>query len=219
MAAIPDNWRAFFATAVYTGLRKGELIGLRVTDIDLQRRIISVEHSYSTTTKSKKYREVPVVDELLSYIQARMAQGVSEYLFPRHNGGMLTRHCSVNHVMRTALKRAGLISGYKHICRRHTCRYREFSPDSGVGKRKCPRCGYTLLTIPVPIPLTLKDLRSTLASHMARATKDLRFVQKLLGHSDLCVTEEHYDAFVRGSSMVELANQLKYNSDSLTPKG
>jgi integrase len=34
--------RPLFATAIYTGLRKGELLGLRKKDVDLQRRLLTV---------------------------------------------------------------------------------------------------------------------------------------------------------------------------------
>src|SRR5205823_10709426 len=35
LAAVSDAWRPVFATALYTGLRKGELFGLRQRDVDL----------------------------------------------------------------------------------------------------------------------------------------------------------------------------------------
>ena len=34
LPAIPSKWRPLFATAVYAGLRKGELLGLRKQDVD-----------------------------------------------------------------------------------------------------------------------------------------------------------------------------------------
>jgi integrase len=43
LAEISPCWRPLFATAVYTGLRKGELIGLRKKDVDLKRRLLTVE--------------------------------------------------------------------------------------------------------------------------------------------------------------------------------
>jgi integrase len=39
---VPDNWRDVFATAIYTGMRKGELFGLRRQDVDLRHRLIVV---------------------------------------------------------------------------------------------------------------------------------------------------------------------------------
>src|SRR6266850_3091752 len=35
LQAVPDQWRALFATALLLGLRKGELFGMRVCDVDL----------------------------------------------------------------------------------------------------------------------------------------------------------------------------------------
>ena len=36
LAALTPQWRPLFACAVYTGLRKGELLGLRKSDVDLE---------------------------------------------------------------------------------------------------------------------------------------------------------------------------------------
>jgi integrase len=36
LANLSDRWRSLFATALYTGLRKGELLGLCKTDVDLE---------------------------------------------------------------------------------------------------------------------------------------------------------------------------------------
>jgi integrase len=41
----PDRWRLFFVVALDTGLRRGELIGLRWEDVDLLERIIHVRRS------------------------------------------------------------------------------------------------------------------------------------------------------------------------------
>jgi integrase len=51
LAELPATWRPFFATAVDTGLRKGELIGLRKKDVDLKRRLLTVERSYNGTRR------------------------------------------------------------------------------------------------------------------------------------------------------------------------
>jgi integrase len=48
------------ATAIYAGLRKGELFGLRWQDIAFDRSLIHVAHSYTSTPKSGKWRPVPL---------------------------------------------------------------------------------------------------------------------------------------------------------------
>lgn len=47
---------------LYTGIRKGELLGLRVQDIDFQNRTLFIQ---SVTSKSKKSRLVPIHESLL----------------------------------------------------------------------------------------------------------------------------------------------------------
>jgi len=41
-----------------------------------------------------------------------------------------------------ALKRAGIVTGYTHVCRWTTCRFTEERGDSEI--RPCPRCGMKL---------------------------------------------------------------------------
>src|SRR4029450_2585543 len=45
-AQLSDRGRPLFATALYTGLRKGELLGLRKSNVDLANRLLTVAHSY-----------------------------------------------------------------------------------------------------------------------------------------------------------------------------
>lgn len=48
--------RTLFATAVYTGLRRGELCGLRWSDVNLEQPAIVVRRSHAGATKSGKGR-------------------------------------------------------------------------------------------------------------------------------------------------------------------
>jgi len=47
-----DGVLAFYCTAVYTGMRAGEICGLRWEDVDLERRLITVLRSYDKATKT-----------------------------------------------------------------------------------------------------------------------------------------------------------------------
>ncbi len=51
---------------VYTGIRKGELLSLRIQDIDLQKRIL---HINGRTSKSKKSRFIPIHFNLEGYLK------------------------------------------------------------------------------------------------------------------------------------------------------
>jgi integrase len=46
LLAALEHDRALWATAMYAGLRRGELQGLRIEDIDLRRGVISVRHTW-----------------------------------------------------------------------------------------------------------------------------------------------------------------------------
>jgi len=57
-----------YATAVYTGMRVGELSGLTWDDIDFTNRLIKVSKSYDGPTKSGHGRIIPILDSLLSIL-------------------------------------------------------------------------------------------------------------------------------------------------------
>jgi integrase-like protein len=57
--------RPVFAAALYTGLRKGELFGLRKSDVDLEHRTITVRRSYDRpTTKGGHADAIPIAETL-----------------------------------------------------------------------------------------------------------------------------------------------------------
>lgn len=57
------------ATAIYTGMRKGELFGLRWIDVMFDRSAIHVAHSYWKTPKSNKWRPIPLHPALRPVLQ------------------------------------------------------------------------------------------------------------------------------------------------------
>src|ERR1700704_3510484 len=80
------------ATAVYTGLRKGELIGLRKKDVDLKRRLLTVERSYERdTTKGGHSDVIPIAAELEPYLRAALRGPSWHVLFPRPDGSNAPR--------------------------------------------------------------------------------------------------------------------------------
>ena len=59
LEASPGFLKPILVMALKTGMRHGEIIGLRWKEVDLGNGIISVTH-----TKSKKLREIPIHPEL-----------------------------------------------------------------------------------------------------------------------------------------------------------
>jgi integrase len=71
------------ATAIFTGMRKGELFGLRWCDVHLEASRIDVARSYRLAPKSGKERSVPVHPEL-----ARILRGWRDRV-PRTKDGLV----------------------------------------------------------------------------------------------------------------------------------
>lgn len=75
--------------ATMTGMRSGELIALKWTDIDFDSKMLSVTKQWTQKnglgpTKTKQHRKVPISDELLRFLKSlRLQAGSSEYVLPR----------------------------------------------------------------------------------------------------------------------------------------
>ncbi|MEW5848041.1 MAG: site-specific integrase [Myxococcota bacterium] len=210
LAAVPEQWRCLFATAIYTGARKGELLGLKASDVDLKRRTILLATSYDGPTKSAKPRTAPIPEELQPFLAAHLPTVKGEYLFGHDDGERRNRNTDLPAVFKRALARAGIVNGYDHICRRQGCGFRERRTEGEI--KPCPKCSFRLWTRPIPADLRFHDLRSTFGTHAYEVTGDVRFVQTVLGHSAPTLTEERYSA-VRAQRLVDQGNRLRFLTD------
>jgi integrase len=192
LAAVPAHWRPFFATAIYTGLRKGELIGLRKVDVDLVGSLLTVAHSYDRlTTKGGHTDAIPIARDLVPYLEdALAALPTSELVFPRADGTMMPASVQPEKVLRRALKRAGIVTGYHHVCRRKGCGYREAAPDADL--RRCPKHNRKLWAVAECRPIRFHDLRHTTASLLLMAGASPAAVQRILRHGDPRITMGTY---------------------------
>ena len=100
-----------------TGLRRGELLGLKWTDVDLDRGVLKIQRAISRQNgkvveaplKTKNaYRTLPLsADAIDVLMQQRRKTGNSEWVFPSPTGGPMSPD-SVLHMLHRVLKRAGL---------------------------------------------------------------------------------------------------------------
>ena len=100
-----------------TGLRRGELLGLKWTDVDLDRGVLKIQRAISRQNgkvveaplKTKNaYRTLPLsADAIDVLMQQRRKTGNSEWVFPSPTGGPMSPD-SVLHMLQRVLKRAGL---------------------------------------------------------------------------------------------------------------
>jgi integrase len=104
-----EDTHALYATATYTGMRAGELAGLRWADVDLDLRIITVQRSYGGPTKAGRVRYVPIVDALLPTLRTWRLKCPNEHVFPNKSGSMHQPSARVfQETLHRVLRSAGL---------------------------------------------------------------------------------------------------------------
>ena len=120
--------RLFCAIGLACGLRRGEILGLYWSDIDLNEAILHVRHNWTTPggqppaiteqlkTPSSR-RDLPIPPGLLSMLRTARADAVSIYVFPGRDGGILS--CSAFRTLWQPARDTGL-PVTPHILR-HTC--------------------------------------------------------------------------------------------------
>jgi len=199
--ATPTPWkRDLVAVALGTGMRKGELLGLRKTSVDSERRTVTVSHSYDReTTKGGHTDTIPFPEWLKPFLSHAIAASESELVFPAPSGGTRSEHTDAVAIIQVAMKAAGLVAGWEHVCRRCKARatkgqgepYSERRPERN-DELRCPRCGMGLWATPVLRPFRFHDLRHTAATLMILAGGKPHEVQRILRHKSLDTTMRIY---------------------------
>ena len=108
---------ALYYIDLTTGLRRGELLGLKWTDLDLDRGVLKIQRAISRQNgkvveaplKTKNaYRTLPLSADAISVLKMQKCKvGNSEWVFPSPIGGPMSPD-SVLHMLQRVLKRAGL---------------------------------------------------------------------------------------------------------------
>ena len=132
MAAIEQDevWRDFFFTELTTGLRRGEICGLRWEDFDEAEGTLKVNRSVSTrkagslevgeTKTNKGRRTISLPDSTAQRLRERKKTAISDWIFPNplHPEEPVNPGYAYNR-MKTVLKNTGLPSIRFHDLR-HT---------------------------------------------------------------------------------------------------
>ena len=185
------RWRPIFAAALFTGMRKGELLGLRKRDANLRDGTILVARSYDhDTTKGGHADLIPIAEPLRPFLEAAIRESSSALVFPRADGSMFRPDVALDEVLRRALGRAGVVTGYDHRCRRKGCGYSK--EESGNDPGRCPRCNMRLWAKPLPRHVRFHDLRHTTATLLLKMGVPLVTVQRILRHKDVRLTASTY---------------------------
>ena len=165
LQAARHPYRTLLATAIFTGLRSGELLGLQWQQLDFDKGLVRVRHQVDRTgqqqpLKTQKGRRdvllTPALASLLREHRLRSPHSVADaYVFARDNG----RPMHPDTVRRCGLQRTMLRAG---------------------------------LDQPGKPPLRFHDLRHTYASLLIAQGVNVAFVSRQLGHASITTTLNVY---------------------------
>lgn len=161
-----------FAVALYTGLRQGELIGLKWSAVDLDGQLINVREQFThgawSTPKSNRNRLVPIDQRMTEWLRnwrAHARKSDLELVFPSNTGDPINADNLRHRAFKSALK------------------------TSGIAKEVIA-AGH--------LPFRWHDLRHVYASILLGAGASIYDVQKALGHRSVVTTELLYAHLTQG---------------------
>lgn len=179
LAALPDQDRALWATAMYAGLRRGELRALRYSDIDLAARVIRVQRGWDAVEgeqdgkSAAADRRVPILDLLAPELAAhklRSGRDGDDLIFGRT--------ATETFVPSTIRSRA--LAAWKTENDRRT----EQAEDSD--------------SVELLAPIGLHEARHTFASLMIAAGANVKVIQSVMGHAAITMTLDTYGHLMPG---------------------
>jgi integrase len=186
IGALQERDRALWATARYAGLRRGELLALRLEDVDLSAGLIRVERSYDPRARQfvgpKSHagtRKVPIPKVLRGHLSAhKLTLGRSEGLIFGATSERPFTGSNATRRAETAWKRANKI--------------REMEER------------------PLLEPIGLHECRHTFASLMIDAGVNAKALSTYMGHSSITITLDRYGHLFPGNEDEAAALLDKY---------
>ncbi len=104
-----DLHHILYKTAIYTGMRQGEIAGLKKNHVDFENRLIMVCQSFGQSTKNNETRFVPILDVLLEDLENWISSHPLEYVFPNKRGNQFTNSARIfDEDFHDCLKKANL---------------------------------------------------------------------------------------------------------------
>lgn len=196
--ALPASEQALWATAIYAGLRRGELKALRCFDLDFDEDEIAVREGWDDVegaqdTKSDAgERSVPMVGILKRYVRAHLlATG------RRGSDLVFGRTATLPSVASTVRARALKAWGWKQVV----------NPALALDPEAKPKTVWIKAREDAMMPLTLHEGRHSTASYLVDAGVNDLELAAVIGHSDPRTTKSIYAKLFEGSG-AKIAAQL-----------
>ena len=218
LAAAAEQWRGELATSAYLALRMQEVFGLLKSQVDMERLFLRVEKSTAETEETKGGHQdlLPIPNSLVPYLQHALATRPGPYLFPDPKTGKPRTKNSASKVVERTMRRAGLIEGYDHKCRRCAARtgkaYVERHGDAEI--RRCPVCGFCLWPCAVARELSWHDLRDTTAKLLKKQGISIEKIALILRHADIKLLEKEIYGETEAEDLREAVNSILASNGS-----
>lgn len=207
-----NRWRPLFVVMLGTGMRIGEVLGLRWDDIDLDKRNVSVNHSLTYYARHEGssvctnaislpkteagIRNIPVIDAVYDAFNEQKEyseevggcvseiDGMSGFVFFNRNN-QVHKPSAVNKVIRAIIE--------------------NYNSEEVVKARREHR-------EPVILPhFSCHHLRHTFCSRLCEADVNLKVIQQIMGHKDIQTTMDIYaevSEAKKQESMKEVADKF-----------
>lgn len=174
--------RRMARVAFFLGLRLGELVALRKEDVDFNTRTVIIRRSHKrNSTKTGNERTLPLLGAVAADLIDAMAESQCDLVFPGPNGTQWRGDAKFSRALRTAMAKAGIVTGYAFHCRHPGCSY-EMEFAGHCTESLCPNDGWKLWKNPVVRKVRWYDFRHAAATYHQAAGADPRAVAVLLGH-------------------------------------
>jgi len=180
LEALPERDRPLWATAMYAGLRRGELQALRLEDVDLATGKIHVCRGWDAKegeieVKSRKPRRVPIAAVLRDYLDQHLIA------LPWEEGLVFGSTPSDAFASNSAAQRAMAAWGWK--------RNRPAGDQGAWTKERDDAIE----------PISLHECRHTFASLMIAAGVNAKALSTYMGHANISITLDLYGHLMPGN--------------------
>jgi integrase len=174
MFSCEAHLKPIVTTALNTGMRRGEILGLKWDNVDLKHGFILLN-----MTKNGERREIPINGTLKGIFQGITRRLDIPYVF--HDSITGKPYKDVKRSFHTALKKVEIEKCTK-------CDYQKIKEPIQKEARHCPLCNSEIRMQKGITDFHFHDLRHTFASHLVMAGVDITTVKELLGHKDIKMT-------------------------------
>jgi len=178
-----------------SGLRVGEAAGLRIKDVDLERRSITVRDG-----KGSKDRVTVLADRCVAPLseQIERAATVARRDRSRGEGGVILPRALIRKYPNASFEEAWMYVFPARLLSRvprtgRIARYHLFTSSIQRAIRKAAR------QTNIQRPVTSHVFRHSFATHLLESGSDIRTIQQLLGHSDVRTTMIYTHVVQRGA--------------------